>query len=794
MLFKKFSLAIILMISSFAFAKTELLEKKNIFHNQVKNHSYRFLKPISSLFFKNKIKQKKNISKIKSVWNYPIVDLVVLSGNSMIPEKIFQHQLIKTGVLNKKGYHFSSLKKFINIIKNIYHDIGYLNVSVDITTLKKQKNHVDLKVSIIEGFPVVISNIVVHGNKKFSNFNLIRKLPKHDTTVFWNSLFTKTYNSYDFNNEIKNLVSFYKSYGFLDFKISRINFVLSKDKNNVYIEIYVNEGKQYYVQDIIFHGNFLKFKKKFQGYIYNFLGKNYKKKYINKIFHKIKNMFIDQGYYKSRISYYNDINSKNNNIITHFFIKPGKQYLIKNIFFKGNILTKEFVLKNIIRLNKGEYFKKSLLDESNKNLKNTGFFEKVITKIDIKREKYKNYVNISFILKESDNLEKFNFSTGYNFSDGLLFNFVASKDNFLGSGINTILNVEKRSSVVNSNFSFVPNFNMLHDVYFKTNFFLDSIKEYNREFDKKLLQKFMGFESVIDFSDINNKDFFLSLGFLKTYNLDFLPEYFAKKYSKTCSHEVYHDDQSKRFFSYDMFIAPDFSYHTNVKKNNPYSGQKFHIFGKFSLPYSHHKIHGIVINSDKYYSLDHTDSIILHLNNQLGLGLNLSNMSSPFFNSNELITHVEDNVRGFDPILLNSTTDWTITNEDNRILKDIKKINHDITEGFPIRGHFSSSANIELLFPNIGNSIDFLKSLQTGIFLDTSSISRFYLRSLENETFISTINNLKQNNLNSIRASTGVFFSWISSFGPIKVTLSYLLNCDKNRNEFFNNINIDFKR
>ena len=110
-----------------------------------------------------------------------------------------------------------------------------------------QDNRVFLNVLVREGVRAKIKQIKITGNTEYSDKKLTKNfetaLPKW--YMFWSD--SGVYSSPMLTGDIEALISFYQNKGFMDFIVESTQVALSKNKEEVYITININEGEQYVV-------------------------------------------------------------------------------------------------------------------------------------------------------------------------------------------------------------------------------------------------------------------------------------------------------------------------------------------------------------------------------------------------------------------------------------------------------------------------------------------------------------------------------------------------------------------
>src|SRR5690606_26504511 len=116
----------------------------------------------------------------------------------------------------------------------------------------------DLLISIDKGSKVRISKINFEGNSQLTDTKLRKamkktkqKSPLNPMRIFSPSKFIEK----EYKNDLANVIDAYKEKGYRDARITEQKATYDPKKNNVAININLEEGQKYYIGDIRFIGN-----------------------------------------------------------------------------------------------------------------------------------------------------------------------------------------------------------------------------------------------------------------------------------------------------------------------------------------------------------------------------------------------------------------------------------------------------------------------------------------------------------------------------------------------------------
>ena len=319
------------------------------------------------------------------------------------------------------------------------------NIKFDIKSGKKTRIN-DIKIILnkneIEKDNLFYSIVNRINNKHVINKNEILKNLADINVWKWYKPWNGKYNDIKFEEMETALLEYYRSEGYLDFQLINYKFIKSKNifnkpQNSLQIEL--NSGKKYYIDEINISGNYifndsliktnLMFNK---GDVYN--GLKFDISQMN-----LSNLYRDKGYLFTVVN--TNIEPKNDSLLSlNIDVNEKSIVYVNKILIKGNETTRDNVIRRDIDIKPGEIFSQSDIMESYRKLYMLNFFESVTP--DIMPTNNKNQVDIIFDVVEKGS-GQLNFSAGYSgllgFTGGGGFSF----PNFIGTGQNLSFNYQR---------------------------------------------------------------------------------------------------------------------------------------------------------------------------------------------------------------------------------------------------------------------------------------------------------------------------------------------------------------
>lgn len=356
---------------------------------------------------------------------------------------------IEDSIAIYKGRFSSDYMKFKikSEIENFFIQKSYVNPNIEIKEQFLDNRRVNLVISGKVGNKYRVSKIIFYGNKTFSS-KLLKNLMSNKEVNFLRRILRGGYFSeIKFQKDLKTIETLYKDNGFADFKIDSFKF--DYEGNMVKIKIYLNEGKRYYFGNVDFMGN-EKFNKnmlenvitikkplsllssiKYKlGYGVSYNPKLYSRFRVIESLNNLSGLYADSGYIYAQIE---PIEEKRDSFIDITFkIKENWKVKVRLVNIYGNTKTWDEIIRREIYVFPGNYFNRSSLILSYRNLYYLNYF----SKIDVN---FKPVIEDSSLIDLEIRVEEkptgqIGAGASYSQLDGLFFNVNLQQPNFLGRG------------------------------------------------------------------------------------------------------------------------------------------------------------------------------------------------------------------------------------------------------------------------------------------------------------------------------------------------------------------------
>ena len=395
---------------------------------------------------------------IISVLERPSISSIELDGNKALKSEDLLKGLEGAGIAEGQVYKRSTLNGMKSELVRQYASQGRYGAGVEIETINKPRNTIELKIIIDEGKSAKIKKVNIIGNEIFSDSDLMEGFELQEGK--WYSFLSNKdkYSKEKLKGDIENLESFYLNRGYLKFSIESSQVSVSKDKKDVFITLSISEGEQYTVDQVNVIGEMPIDEKLYTPILDGLKNQIYSQAQITSIEEYLVNYLGNEGYTFAEVTGNPEIRAENNKVSLIFLVQPGNRTYARKILFSGNYLTNDEVLRREMRQFEGAWASDNLIESSKVRLERLGFFKEVAVET-IPVPGTEDQVDIEFTVEE-ESTSSIGGSIGY--SDfGMNLGLNLSDNNFLGTGnrFNLAINKSVYQEAYNISF-FDPYFTM----------------------------------------------------------------------------------------------------------------------------------------------------------------------------------------------------------------------------------------------------------------------------------------------------------------------------------------------
>ncbi|CRK85797.1 Outer membrane protein assembly factor BamA [Candidatus Providencia siddallii] len=688
----------------------------------------------------------------------PIISNISFKGNKYINSDIIKHNLDEFNIKIGETLNYIKILNIKKDLESFYINIGKFNTTIEPNITKLPRNRVNLEFIFSESKTAKIKQINIIGNKYYKTAELINKLQLRDHIFLWNIFANKKYQKQKLNDDLDRIKNFYLEQGYACFKINSTQINLSSNKKDIYITINIKEGKKYNISNIEIINNNLEYLSDIKKLLTIKQGSMYNIAKIINVENKIKELLNKYGYAYPQITIKSEINDENKTIKLYLNINPGKRFYVRNIYFRGNYITKDYVLRREIRQIEGTWLQNNLVELGKERLNRTGFFESV----DIETQPVPNIIDqIDLIYKVKErNIGSINLGLGFGTESGISFQIGAIQNNWLGTGNEVAINANKNNYSTNIDLSFTDPYFTINGISVNNRFYYNNFNAKNADLSS-FNNKIYGFENFFIFPFNEYNYFRIGPSYVKNNLSNMRPQ--ASMWHYFNSMGIYptinENGRNKELFkANEITLNVGWIFNSLDQNFFPTSGKKTNISCKVTTPGSDNKYYKIWFNLSKYYPLNNDKTWIFLFRGQTGYGTGFNNKQMPFFEN--FYAGGSNTIRGF---RLNNIGPKAIYLKRNSTTGKIEPESNNQSND-AIGGNAIYTMTFELITPTPFIDEKNLNSIRTSIFIDAGTVWDTNWYNINSDWRKEIINN---NTSKSIHASIGVALQWISPIGPL---------------------------
>lgn len=350
----------------------------------------------------------------------PVLDNILFEGNKNIKEERLR------GLMKSKLGEFLDIRQVKEDLRELekeYQKRGFslAKIEHDIE-IDHETNRAKVYILVDEGQKVRIKKMNIEGNRAFSDKRLL-KLMKTRPDTLWTSGF---YKEGTLDEDIKRIKAFYSQSGFIEASVTPL-FSYDERKAKMYLTINIDEGKKFLVGQInlkgqlVFPENQIKPRLKMAG------GSAFSQEGLKLDISGIQGYYFEKGYIFAQVRSSTSINSQTGRVDITYDIIENEIAYVDRIIVKGNVKTKDKVIRRELRIKPGEAFDGEKLRRSKERLYNLGYFEEV--SYDTQTTSLPNKRDLVVNVKETKTGE-FSFGAGYSSIDKFVGFVEVAQKNF----------------------------------------------------------------------------------------------------------------------------------------------------------------------------------------------------------------------------------------------------------------------------------------------------------------------------------------------------------------------------
>lgn len=354
----------------------------------------------------------------REILRFEVVERPILAGFSIrgaeqVPVSTIRGKL---RLYEQQPYDPAAAVRAKATIDSIYQHRGFTLASVTMRELRQPNGTLRLLFEVDEGSRVAIAQVVVEGNRYFSDDEIVDAMKTGPEGFFW---FQKgEYKEDELQRDLRErLPAFYGRRGLADFQVIKDTIMVYPETGKAAIHLTVEEGPVYRVGSFEIVGN-RQFPSQYLEQYYPFadtasggflgLGRSrgapvFDQQKWEQATQNLRTFYYNNGYIYADVRPL--VSRRTAPDGTHWVdlrwqISEGSPAIVNKIIIKGNTITHEDVIRRAIVMVPGDVFRQDALIRSYQNISNLGYFEQPLPPPSYEPANEQGDVNVVFEVRE----------------------------------------------------------------------------------------------------------------------------------------------------------------------------------------------------------------------------------------------------------------------------------------------------------------------------------------------------------------------------------------------------------
>lgn len=372
------------------------------------------------------------------IWVKPLIKTIVWQGNKEIEQEKLSKEL---GIRAGQVFDRQTFNKAFHKLKTFYIKKGFFEAELDYSVHNvAPTNEVDIHISIKEGRSGHIDKIAFHGVSKKERDELLELIFTKTYSIFTSWITDEgTHNPEILRHDELTIISYLQNEGFADAKV-QIKILEAKKPGRIIIDVNVDKGALYHVQDVTMSGNSIIPTDQLLDKISIKKAGVYSPEKLRQSVTTIKDLYGSRGYIDAQIIPDSKPIAGKQEYALHFQIIEGQRFRVGLVKVFGNQRTDTPVILHEVLVTPGEVFDSTMLQKSEERLRNIGYFKNVnIYAVKTTRgDQSAHFRDVYVEVEENPNTASLNFFGTYNSTEKLSGGVSVSENNFNSKGLLTL--------------------------------------------------------------------------------------------------------------------------------------------------------------------------------------------------------------------------------------------------------------------------------------------------------------------------------------------------------------------
>lgn len=392
-----------------------------------------------------------------------VVRSVTFKTGKKVKEKDIAEKLKEKdqAILPYSYYSAFKVQRIKDTIADMLTEKGLLASKIESEVVRQGKNEVDVQFRIDEGPKVRVGEVAFEGDTKIQSSKLEYSMKENRPHSMFNWVAGKdVYKSNKLEEDAESIKNKYQELGYMEASVGQPRTEEYEDQSVTFqkqkmmrVIFPVSPGYLYRTGEIKVEGSKAVNVKNLMTLVRLKTGEVYSTKDRDKSIEDMGEAFRDGGYVYAQIIPVENLDPKNKIVNITFNVHEGEIAYLNRLEFRGNIYTKDKVIRREMMIREGDRFSFSMFKNSILRIKQLGLVD-LDKDPDIKPnpdDPTKMDVQVNVKEMQRNNIQ---FTAGYSGYEGMFVAFSYSTVNFLGAGENLELAIQQGKLVKNYSFGF----------------------------------------------------------------------------------------------------------------------------------------------------------------------------------------------------------------------------------------------------------------------------------------------------------------------------------------------------
>jgi outer membrane protein insertion porin family len=358
-----------------------------------------------------------------------VIDRLAFEGNHRLKD-----EQLKEEIQSKERDSLSKAKVQADTqrIIEVYQRSGRFDVTVVPQIIERPNNRIDLIFVINEGEKTGVKSVTFVGNKSYSAWRLKEVIKTAESHLLSFLQTTDVYDPDRIEADRDLIRRFYLKHGFADVQVVSATSEYDPSKKGFMITFTVEEGPIYHFGNVEVQSNVRAVdSQSLKPILLTHPGDIYNGESVEKSVEDLTVEVSRRGYPFATVRPRGDRNPQTRTIALSYVVDEGTRAYIERINIRGNIRTRDYVIRRELDIAEGDPYNRALVDRAERRIKNLGFFKNV--KITNEPGSAPDRVVLNIDVEEQSTGD-FSIMGGYSTAEGWLATVSVSERNLLGSG------------------------------------------------------------------------------------------------------------------------------------------------------------------------------------------------------------------------------------------------------------------------------------------------------------------------------------------------------------------------